>query len=261
MGARWDDDGGSDSGSAYIFALNRPPLITSGAVTRQQGAAASSSQIATVNDADQPLDTLTVTVNDDTSATSNGVTISDISVDASGKVTASVVANCAASNATFTLTVTDNQMASANATLTVNVTASKPPALTLKPSIQFWPPNGSYRTVTIADMVASATDDCDGNVISNVVIVSVTSDEPDDAPGNADGKTTNDIVIAGDCKSVQLRAERDEKKNGRVYNIKLRARDSSGSSTMTVFKVSAPITQGRAAVDSGASYTVNSSCP
>jgi hypothetical protein len=31
--------------------------------------------------------------------------------------------------------------------------------------------------------------------------------------GDADGITTNDILMAGDCKSVQLRAECDVTKN------------------------------------------------
>jgi len=52
------------------------------------------------------------------------------------------------------------------------------------------------------------------------VIASVSSDEAEDAPGGGDGNTTNDIVIAN-CKSVQLRAERDSNFNGRVYTIVL----------------------------------------
>jgi hypothetical protein len=46
--------------------------------------------------------------------------------------------------------------------------------------------------------------------------------------GDADGNTTNDIVIAADCKSVQLRSERNETLNGRVYVITLRVHDAAG---------------------------------
>ena len=68
----------------------------------------------------------------------------------------------------------------------------------------------------------SASDAEDGNLTNSVVIEKVTSDEPDNAPGGGDGNTSNDIVIAGNCKSVQLRSERDENKNGRVYAVTLR---------------------------------------
>jgi len=90
----------------------------------------------------------------------------------------------------------------------------------------------------------------------------VTSDEPDNAPGDADGNTTGDIVIAADCRSVQLRAERDETKNGRVYVITLRARDAAGNTTRKDFKVSVPINQsGAAAAQDATALTVTSSCP
>jgi hypothetical protein len=73
------------------------------------------------------------------------------------------------------------------------------PALALKPAISFWQSNHAYQTVTMSQMVASVSD-CSTNLgIGNVVIEKVTSDEPDDAPGNSDGITTNDIVIAADC--------------------------------------------------------------
>ena len=95
---------------------------------------------------------------------------------------------------------------------------------------------------------------------SSVVIVKVSSDEPDDA--NADGFTINDIVIANDCKSVQLRAERKGDGNGRVYIVTLRVTDSDGNITTTTAKVTVPHAQnGNPAVDSGVSFTVLSNCP
>jgi hypothetical protein len=93
-----------------------------------------------------------------------------------------------------------------------------------------------------------------------VVIVKVSSDEPDDA--NADGFTINDILIAPDCKSVQLRAERKGDGNGRVYIITLRVTDTSGNVSTVTAKVSVPNSQnGNVAIDSGPSFTIVSNCP
>ncbi|MGE0128251.1 MAG: putative Ig domain-containing protein [Blastocatellales bacterium] len=189
IGASFDDDAGSDSGSAYVFVLdnpvlNSPPLITPAAITRQQGAAASSSQIATANDADQPLDTLTVTVDGGPIATSNGVTISGISVDASGAVAANVVADCTASNATFTLTVTDNQGDAANATLTVNVTANTPPAL------------GDYLNTTVT-VGGSATITPASPPSDNISISSVTVTAPGFTGAATVNPTTGVVSISG----------------------------------------------------------------
>ncbi len=150
----------------------------------------------------------------------------------------------------------------ATANLTVNVTASTPPVITLKPALTPFPNNHKYTTVTISQMVQSATDDCDGNLAGSVVIEKVTSDEADNAPGNSDGNTVNDIVIGADCKSVQLRAERDDTKNGRVYVVTLRVRDSSGNTVRAEYKVTVPLSQnGNPAVQDAAAFTVRSSCP
>src|SRR6266498_72825 len=109
VGALADDtDAGSNAGSAYVFVsapTNTPPAITAASVYRTQGLPASIGAIAQVNDAEDAPNTLNVTVNGAASATAGGVTVSSISVDASGQVTASVGADCNASNASFTLRV------------------------------------------------------------------------------------------------------------------------------------------------------------
>jgi hypothetical protein len=70
----------------------------------------------------------------------------------------------------------------------------------------------------------------------------------------------NDIVIAADCKSAQLRAERDGTKDGRVYLVTLSLTDTSGNTSCATYKVTVPV--GKApAVDSGVNYTVTSNCP
>ncbi len=91
-------------------------------------------------------------------------------------------------------------------------------------------------------------------------IVSVSSDEPDN--GGGDGNTTNDIVIAADCESVQLRAERIGSGNGRVYTITFEVTDASGNVSIATAKVTVPKSQnGAAAVDDGPNHTVLASCP
>jgi hypothetical protein len=112
--------------SLTVSSANAPPAITGATISRQKGSPASSSQIATVGDANQACNTLGVTA---TPASGSGVTISGISVNASCQVTASVIASCTATNSTFNLTVTDNQGATATASLTVNVTSNTPPSL------------------------------------------------------------------------------------------------------------------------------------
>jgi two-component sensor histidine kinase len=122
-----------------------------------------------------------------------------------------------------TLTATDSHGASCSATATVTVVDDGVPTLTLRPAMNLRPPNHTYQTLTMSQMVASVSDGCSSSLsINDVVIEKVTSDEPDNAPGSSDGNTINDIVITSDCKSVQLRTERDDTKNGRVYVITLR---------------------------------------
>ena len=71
-------------------------------------------------------------------------------------------------------------------------------------------------------------------------LVSVTSNEPDDAAGNRDGNTRNDIVVVDD-DSFRLRAERDDRGSGRVYTITYRATDSCGNSTTDSATVRVPL--------------------
>jgi predicted outer membrane repeat protein len=168
-----------------------------------------------------------------------------------------------AGNHTVTVTTTGAcGSAVQSATLTVN---NGTPVITLSStSATMWPPNHQYQTFNITDFVASASSSCDTNVdINDVVIQKVSSDEPEDNPAGADGNTLNDIVIAPDCKSVQLRRERDGSLNGRVYTITFKVSDSFGNSTTTTVKVSVPKNNGGTAVDNGAGagYTVNSLCP
>ena len=126
-----------------------------------------------------------------------------------------------------------------------------------------WPANHKYKTFNLTDLVASVRDNCGRKVgVGSVRIASVSSDEADDANGAGDGNTTNDIVIAADCKSVQLRAERMGTGNGRVYTVTLKVTDTAGNVATATVKVTVPHAQnGPAAVDDGPNFTVASSCP
>ncbi|HVF67319.1 MAG TPA: immunoglobulin-like domain-containing protein [Pyrinomonadaceae bacterium] len=147
------------------------------------------------------------------------------------------------------------------ATRTVVVVDTIPPTLTLNgyaPSL--WPANHSYRTFNVTDFVTGASDSCDTTLgVGDVVIEKVTSDETEN--GNGDGNTLNDIVIAANCRSVQLRAERQGGGNGRVYTITFMVSDGTNVTRKTA-KVVVPHNPGSTPVDSGVGYTVNgNNCP
>jgi hypothetical protein len=122
-----------------------------------------------------------------------------------------------------------------------------------------WPPNHSYHTFTAANFISSVSDNCDSLSVSDVEIISATSDEVEEGAG--DGTTLNDIVIAANCKSIQLRAERQNNGNGRVYTITFRLRDSSGNVITGTAKVYSPKNEGEVPGDDGPHYSVTGSCP
>ncbi|HKQ38791.1 MAG TPA: hypothetical protein VJ063_11990, partial [Verrucomicrobiae bacterium] len=160
--------------------------------------------------------------------------------------------------------VTTGTCGSAMQTAILTVSAGTPVINLHTTSATMWPPNHQYQTFNVSDFVSSANAGCGGGDITNsVVIQKVSSDEPEDNASGGDGNTLNDIVIAANCKSVQLRRERDGGKNGRVYTITFKVTDSFGNTATATVKVSVPINNGGSAVDNGAAagYTVNSSCP
>jgi hypothetical protein len=166
VGALADDTAaGSNAGSAYVFVsapANTPPAITAASVSRTQGLPASIGAIAQVSDAEDALNTLNITVNGAASATAGGVTVSSISVDASGQVTASVGADCNASNASFTLRVADSGGLFAEATL--NVTGAPetiPPVIACPVNVVMTlPPNTMDTGMVVNYPAPTATDNC-----------------------------------------------------------------------------------------------------
>lgn len=161
---------------------------------------------------------------------------------------------------TITWRATDDSGNYSECTQTITVADNEPPVIVFNgqtPSM--WPPNHKYQTFQVTNFVTSVTDNCDSIGVSSVVITKVTSDEIEN--GNGDGNTFNDIVIAADCKSVQLRSEREGNGNGRVYTIFFSVRDTAGNVGTGTAKVVVKHNPGETAVDSGPHYTVMSSCP
>jgi hypothetical protein len=69
------------------------------------------------------------------------------------------------------------------------------------------------------------------------------------------------MVIASDCNSVQLRAEREGGGNGRVYTIHMSLTDLSGNVGTATFQVHVPHDQGGdPAIDDGPVYIVVGGC-
>ncbi len=267
-------DGGSsdpDAGDSISLSLNtygpfgpgrHPVTLTA---TDSHGESSSCTATVTVEDRTAPAITLyganPMTVECPYGFVDPGAVATDncngsVAVTTSGTVNASVPGAY-----TITYRASDGTN-TATRTRTVNVVDAIAPTLTLKPDIQLWPPDHSYRTLTVSQMAQSVSDACNTALsLNDVKIERVTSDEPDNVKGNTDGETTNDIVIV-DCQTVKLRAERDERKNGRVYVITLRVWDASGNTTRAEFKVSVPINQsGAAAVQDAVALTKMSSCP
>ena len=129
---------------------------------------------------------------------------------------------------TITWTATDSSGNHSSCTQTVTVVDNEAPTFTFTGTQTMWPPNHKYHTFPMTNFVTGVHDNCDGTIpVSSVVIVKVTSDEIEN--GNGDGNTLNDIVIAPDCKSVQLRSEREGGGDGRVYTIYFSVVDAAGN--------------------------------
>jgi hypothetical protein len=222
----------------------------------------------TVKDAQAPNITCpaNITVNASPGACSATVTFT---VTATDNCSVPVVVSSPPSGSVFALgtttvhsTATDAAGNQSTCSFTVTVKDVTPPVITTSgQTIALWPPNHKYQTIKVTDLVTGASDLCDPSVtLSSVTISMVTSDEPDNSEG--DGNTTHDIVIAADCKSVQLRAERQGNGNGRVYTITFKVTDAFGNVGTATAKVTVPHSQnGSPAIDDGPHYTVLGGCP
>jgi hypothetical protein len=153
-----------------------------------------------------------------------------------------------------TLTVSDGNGGVATCDVLVTVRDTTPPEVMCTSDVaMLWPPNHELRTVTLYIMGTDAVSD--SQAISPL-LVTLRSDEPDDAAGTGDGETTGDVhgadgftfpvgvsgrfafqASAGPSgawvATVQLRAERDGDGDGRCYTIDVTARDTSANLATT----------------------------
>ena len=75
------------------------------------------------------------------------------------------------------------------------------------------------------------------------------------ADDKGDGNQEPDIVLADDCQSIELRAERQGPGDGRVYTLGVRVVDGSGNEAEGECRVTVDHDQsGTPAVDSGEAY-------
>ncbi len=158
------DNCNTTSTSTFALTVNAQPTIAAAAVTLTAGDAAAVRTIANVSDNEDPENTLAVTINGGSSSTNNGVTVGSIAVDAAGIVTANVVATCIATNASFTLRVTDSTSLFREATLNTVVTANTAPLL-------------SYGTTTLPAgagvVIGPSAGPTDSGAITSIAVQSV----------------------------------------------------------------------------------------
>jgi hypothetical protein len=142
----------------------------------------------------------------------------------------------------ITLRVTDSYAASDTDEVTITVVDTIAPELSvsLVPEL-LWPPSHDMRDVTA---VVEVTDACSKPI---AVLLSVSSSEPDDAPGSGDGQTTGDIQGAdiGTADYLfMLRSERDGAGTGRIYTASYSVTDEAGNSSSASDTVAVPHSQG-----------------
>ena len=158
-----------------------------------------------------------------------------------------------------TLTVSDSTGETDQCTATITVIDTTPPVITLNPvEADIWPPNHKYNTFELSDIVLSVDDNCADLGLDDVNITKVTSDEPENSTG--DGNTMNDMVIANNCKSIQLRSERKGSSNGRVYTIYLELNDGNDNIDSATYQIRVQHNTGNPALDDGIAYEVYRDC-
>lgn len=154
---------------------------------------------------------------------------------------------------TVTLKVADDKGESDSCTATITVVDAIPPTVTVADMLTIWPPNHKYHTFTLSDLVTHVEDPCGGpiDIEAAATIVSIYSDEPEDARGGGDGQTVDDIVILND-NSFQIRAERQGDGNGRVHGVNIDVVDLAGNITTVTGYICVPHNQsGEPPIDDG----------
>jgi len=198
---------------AFPFFVNStvpppPSMSAAGPLTRQQGSAVINSTIAQVNDPQSGPGSVAVTV---TSANpSNGVTLSNI-VNSAGTITADVIADCTATDATFSLRASD---ANGWVDAALNVSVVPNTAATL-----------SYNNAAVAaggsTTINPATGPSDNGELQSIVI-------------HSQGTFTGNISIAEATGVISV----SNGSPGGTHAITVRAIDNCGTITDSQFTLS-----------------------
>jgi hypothetical protein len=98
---------------------------------------------------------------------------------------------------------------------------------------ELWPPNHKYVGIEIMG-VTDPNDD-----LITIAVTAITQDEEVDAKGGGDGNTAPDGMGIG-TNTASVRAERQGKGNGRVYEISFTATDSVGEECTGAVQVCVP---------------------
>jgi len=158
----------------------------------------------------------------------------------------------------LTYNVQDSALhAAPSITRTVHVVDTQGPTLEYR-TVAATPADHTMRNFTLSDCV-TANDSCDGWAnANNGTILSIYSDEPEDAPDDSDGTTAQDIVITSKS-TFQLRAERRANGNGRVYGVRFELKDLTGNTRPGLCRINVPAADMNTAEDNGADagYTVS----
>jgi hypothetical protein len=123
-------------------------------------------------------------------------------------------------------------------TLTVRIDKTAPTVSCAAGPRTLWPPDHRLLPITVAVKVSDGRSGAAG-----FTLASVTSNEPDDAPGLGDGATVGDIQgFARETADVSglLRAERAGTGGGRVYTLTYVGRDGAGNQRSCTTTVSVP---------------------
>jgi hypothetical protein len=144
---------------------------------------------------------------------------------------------------TVTLRVTDKAGATAQDDVVITVADTTPAELhlTAQPS-SLWPPNHKMHEVHVR---AEVEDACTPPGSIQPILVSVTSNEPDN--GQGDGDTEDDIQgadIGTADHDLLLRAERSGGGHGRLYTLVYSFADTTGATTEKRVFVTVPHDQG-----------------
>ncbi|HNG31486.1 MAG TPA: putative Ig domain-containing protein, partial [Blastocatellia bacterium] len=216
------DNCGATAQQTFTLTVNGAPTLGPIPLSIAQGTTtAVLANVTTVGDAETPLANLNVQISANgtifgSSATLNGVAVALIlPPNGNGLVTANVTTTCAATNATFTLKVTDAGGLSVTAPWTVTVTANTPPTLSYA--------NQAFPAGTTPSFSPSAGPS-DNGAVTNIALQSIT---PSSGLTLTVNPTTGQVTVTGATIA-------------QTYTVVIRATDNCGATTDATFTATLP---------------------